>query len=892
VSVAAALDAARESALQALRSGWHSGIDAAHALASAADSAVVALYRAARGEAAEAGLSVIAVGGYGRGLLAQHSDLDLLFLRAGETDPEADRITREVLYALWDLGLKVGHAARTVEDTVAAARDDHVVLTGLLDARRLAGGAALFEQLQVRLRERALKGRTARFVAAKLAERDARLARVGASRFMVEPDLKEGKGGLRDLATLRWIAQALFPGEGLAGLSVRGLLSEADADRYEAALEFLWRVRLHLHDAAGRAQEVLSFDFQPELAGRLGYSDALFEPAVEQFMRDYFRVATDVGALVRVASARLEALQTKRAPDGVARTTPRRPRKPLGDDNYRVIDGRLDFSDPAAPERRPRLLIEIFLQADRLGLDIHPDAIATARESLDLVDDALRADPEAAETFFAILADTDAPAAILRVMIEAGVLAAYLPEFGRVVGRTQFNMYHAFTVDEHTLRAISALADIEAGRETARHPLTSEILPALDHRRALYLAMLLHDTGKVGEDQCAEGAKAARKACERWGLPPAETELVVWLIAHHLDMSDTAQRRDLGDPKTIADFAALVETRERLDMLLCLTVADIRAVAPGVWNDFKAELLRELYRLAAAALDARGGEAVARAERSLADRAGRRRERIRGQVDDPAVGAWLEDLEDAYWLAFSAEALARHAEFARAAWATRDPVCRAAPVRRRGAAELLVAAPDRRGLFADLTAAVAAEGADVVDARIFTSDSGRAFDVFYLQTPQGEPFADRAPDALRRLEEAVLKAAAGAPPEPAESGPPARAREAVFEVEPTVTFDDEASERFNVIEVSGRDRPGLLRDLAHILAEAGLAVASAHIESRGERVVDVFYVADEAGAKIGEDAARAALAESLRAAIAQEEAAMENSASARGLRRAPASPAR
>ncbi|WP_022696716.1 [protein-PII] uridylyltransferase [Euryhalocaulis caribicus] len=889
----------RDAALASLNSGSRSSLDVARAMAAGADTLVKGLYRYA-GEALhppdapgdEAGFAVIAVGGYGRGVLAQHSDIDLLFLRSTHKTGREEKIIETMLYALWDLRLKVGHSARLLDECMSRARADHVVLTSMLDSRLLAGDAALFETFRKRLKDEAIIGRQARFVASKLGERDARLARAGASRFMVEPDIKDGKGGLRDLNTLSWIAQALFPEEGLAGLPVRGLLSEADAERYEAAIEFLWTVRLHLHDAAGRAQEVLSFDYQPELAARMGYSDATFEPAVELFMRAYFRVATDVGALVRVASARLEALHAKRAPEGVARTTPRHARKPLEDDAYRIVDGRLAFSDDAVVEARPRLLLDIFLQADRLGVDIHPDAIATARDSLNLIGETLRADPRARDIFFAILTDTDAPAAILRVMIDAGVLGVYLPEFGRVVGRTQFNMYHAFTVDEHTMRAIGTLAAIERGRESERHPVSSEVMPTLKNRRALYLAMLLHDTGKAGGDQCEEGAKAARAACERWGLAAKEADLIVWLIKHHLDMSDAAQRRDLGDPKTIADFADLVETPERLGLLLCLTVADIRAVAPGVWNDFKAELLRELYRLTHSALKSRSGESAQRAEHSLSARAEMRRDRIRQASESEAVRAWLDDLEDAYWLAFSRDALNRHAGFADAVWLQNKAASRAETIRQRGAVELLVTAPDRPGLFADLAAAVAAEGADVVDARIFTTESGRAFDVFYLQTPQGAPFADQAPDALDHLEAVVVAAAEGRPPETREIEPQARAREAVFAVEPEVDFDDEASERHTVIEVSGRDRAGLLRDLARVLADCGMTVGSAHIESRGERAVDVFYVADANGNKITGEAIRADLGARLLNAMGRQEAAMEDSTSARGLRRAPSSPAR
>jgi len=893
------LDAGRQETLAGMKAGRLSSLEAARSLSACADEAIAGLYHfvtrrlmppSTPTEAER--FSVIAVGGYGRGLLAPFSDLDLLFLRSWKQTAREETIIETLLYMLWDLKLKVGHSARTIDQTILRARKDHVILTTLLDARLLAGDQGPYDDLIARLRAEAIDGRKDRFVADKLAERDARLKRAGASRFMVEPDIKDGKGGLRDLNTLSWIAQALFPGEGIAGLPVRGLLSETDAERYGAALSFLWSARIHLHDAAGRPQEVLSFDYQPELADRMGYADAKGQPAVELFMRDYFRVATDVGALVRIACAQLEAIHAKPAPRGVSREQEALAAGALDDEAFAVIDGRLGLVSPEVLTARPRLLLSMFLQADRLGLDLHPSALSAARDSLELIDEDLRRDPQAAETFFAILTETEQPALLLRLMIEAGVLGAYLPEFGRVVGSTQFNMYHAFTVDEHTLRAIATLAAIGRGEEEARHPLASQVLPAIKRRRLLFLAMLLHDTGKAGGDQCEAGAAAARKACARWGLPEDESALIEWLILHHLDMSDAAQRRDLGDPKTIQDFADLLGDKERLDMLLCLTIADIRAVGPRVWNDFKGELMRELYRLTLAALPQVGGEAAGRVEASLTARSEARKASVTAARINPAVQAWLAEMDEAYWLAFEPPALNRHAGFAAIAWTRDAPAARANPNARRGAAELLVAAPDRLGLFADLAAAMTDLGADVIDARIFTTERGQAFDIFYLQTPMGAPFGDQAPAALRELEEAALQAAQGDAPRRDARDQPPRPREAVFEIEPEVTFDDAASDRFTVIEVSARDRTGLLRDLARALASQGVSVASAHIESRGERAVDVFYVSDDDGTKLFSEQRRDEIARALLQAVGEREAEMEDASNARGLRRAPSSPAR
>ena len=832
---------------------------------------------------------VAAVGGFGRAELAPYSDLDLLFLRGWKQSAWEESVIEYMLYMLWDLGLKVGHAARSVEDCIKRAKSDQQILTNLLDARRLAGDQILFDELVRRLYAEAIKGREREYVAAKLVERDTRLSR-SASRYMVEPDVKDGKGALRDLQTLEWIAKALFPQEGIAALLGKGLLSDEDRKAHAAAKDFYWTVRMHLHDVAKRAQETLSFDFQPEVAARMGYLDAEHEPAVERFMRDYFRNATDVGGLVRVSCARLEALHAKSAPGGMTRFLPFvRHRLKTHISAFQIRSGRLTVTEPQALSADPPLILELFAEAARLGVDIHPDALGHARSLNHLVGD-VRSHPRAANALFTILASS-APEVALRLMTEAGVMSAFLPEFGRIVGRTQFNMYHAYTVDEHTLRAVGVLARIREGKAHTEHPLASEAFPAPENHRALFLAMLLHDTGKTGGDQCIEGAKAARSACERLALPPEETDLIAWLVLHHLDMSDAAQTRDIGNPKTIADFAELVGTTERLRMLLCLTIADMRAVAPGVWTGFKAELLRELYRLTEAALSASEMQANVAAAHSLAYRAALSRSVLRSMLgDDVDLAAWGDEMDDAYWLCFEATEILKHARFVGdGRKAGEDVSVRAAIDSRRNATELLVRAPDRLGLFADLAQAIAGAGAEVADARIYTSSAGRAFDVFYLQNGVGDPFAVGAPRTLEQLEAAVLAAASGDTAPASVTRPPATLRQAVFEIEPEVRLVDEASDLHTVVEAQGRNRPGLMSDLAHAISTAGLSVASAHIESRGERVIDVFYVNEPGGGAVKSPRTRTALVEALRAVLSRGESDAREALAKRGMRQAPSS---
>jgi [protein-PII] uridylyltransferase len=427
------------------------------------------------------------------------------------------------------------------------------------------------------------------------------------------------------------------------------------------------------------------------------------------------------------------------------------------------------------------------------------------------------------------------------------VLGKFVPEFGRIVAQMQFNMYHHFTVDEHTLRAIEAMSQIELGRYRSEHPLASETFPKIINRRALYLAMLLHDTGKGAGDQQIEGEKSARVACERLGLPQEETDLVAWLVRHHLVMSDVAQKRDIGDPRTVAQFAKIVGSVERLRLLLVLTVADIRAVG-SVWNDWKGQLLRDLYRLTEAALHGgRSDEAGVRAH--LADIAGAAKQRLLADIGDAraeTLQAWLSALDDGYWLNHDDEALQWHAlEVVRARTERAIPHVAARIRETQGVTEVLVYAGDRPGLFASLASAISASGADIVGARVHTSKDGAAVDVFSIQGGGHKPFGMNDPRRLEALTACLTRAALSdhAPPAPTRLS----RRRAVFAIEPWVRIDNDIAPHATVIEASGRDRSGLLADLARVCADARVSIVSAHIETLGERASDVFYVQEEEG---------------------------------------------
>jgi [protein-PII] uridylyltransferase len=435
-------------------------------------------------------------------------------------------------------------------------------------------------------------------------------------------------------------------------------------------------------------------------------------------------------------------------------------------------------------------------------------------------------------------------------MNESGVLGRYLPEFGHIVAKMQFNMYHSYTVDEHTLRALGVIADIRAGKLSSDHPLSVQIMPLIADLEALYLAMLLHDTGKGGEGgQELAGARAARAATERLGLSSDRVDLVAWLVEHHLVMSDYAQKRDISDPRTIAAFARIVETPERLRLLLVLTVADIRAVGPGVWNGWKGQLLRDLYSATEALF--RGGRAdpathavTVQHEQAAAAR------RLLCAGASAELGIWAETMEDAYFTSFTLDEQRAHFSLVQRAEETGGSAAFAHVKADRNVTEVVITARDRRGLFADLAAGLSAMGANVVGARVYTSRAATALDIFHVQDVAGGPFGADSPMVLAKLAQALERAARGEAAAPELGGRFDHDRAAAFRVPSIVTLDNEASAVASVVEVSGRDRRGLLEALARVLADDRLQLQSAHVDGYGERAVDAFYVCDEGGAKL------------------------------------------
>jgi [protein-PII] uridylyltransferase len=790
-------------------------------------------------------LAIAAVGGYGRGTLAPGSDIDLLFLLPYKQTPWGESVVEYMLYVLWDLGLKVGHATRSIADCIRLSREDFTIRTSLLEARFVHGDKALFEELESRFDAEVVKGTGNEFVEAKLAERDVRHQRAGESRYLVEPNVKEGKGGLRDLNTLFWIAKYVYRVKQPSDLVKAGVFTKEEYQTFRKAENFLWAVRCELHFLTGRAEERITFDLQTEMARRLGYHGHRGLKAVERFMKHYFLIAKDVGDLTRIFCAVLEDQEKKKKPSiGRFMQAMRRKKVIRG---FSVETGRLSVSNVAFFEKDPVNIIRLFHVAEQHGLDIHPDVLKLVTRSLKLVDASLRRNEEANRLFLEILASKKTPEITLRLMNEAGVLGRFVPDFGRIVALMQFNMYHHYTADEHLLRAIGILSEVEKGKERNEYPLAHELMGKLKSRNAIYMAIFLHDIAKGrDEDHSDAGASIARKLCPRLGMGPGDTETVAWLVQNHLVMSDVAQRRDIADPRTVRDFADLVQSPERLKMLYVLTVVDIKAVGPGVWNGWKGQLLRQLYFETEALLQ--GGESALNRKARVAEAKEALAARLSGW-SKAATERYLKRHGDAYWLSTDTDMQERHARFIEGV--KDEPLgISSAPEPTRDVTEITLYTQDHPGLFARFAGACAVLGMNIVDAKIFTTRDGMALDMLWVQDPDGGAVQEER--RIRRLEDTIRKVLAGEilPPDAIEQRSRRQRRADAFSVAPQVFIDNDASDAYTVIEVNGLDRPGLVHALSRALFHLGLTIGSAHITTYGERAVDVFYVKDVIGHKV------------------------------------------
>lgn len=806
-------------------------------------------------------LSLIAVGGYGRGEMAPHSDVDLLFLTPRKITPWAESMIESMLYMLWDLKLKVGHASRTIKDCVALAREDFTIRTSLVEFRHIAGDAGLTKKLGKTLWSQLFKSTASEFIEAKLGERAARHRKQGGQRYVVEPNVKEGKGGLRDLQTLYWIGKYVNDVKNAAQLVNSGVFNQDEYQTFYNAEDFLWAVRCHLHLLTGRPMDQLTFDLQVDVAARLGFEDGGGRRAVEHFMQAYFRRATQVGELTRIFLTAQENAHLKPEPMLERIFKRRKTAKPP----YAILQNRITVDDVDAFIADPLNMLRIFEEALRTGSLLHPDAMRLMSANLHLFDKNMQDNKVAAKLFLDTMLKHGNPERGLRRMNELGMLGAYIPEFAPIVAMMQFNMYHHYTVDEHTIQCISHLAQIEREELIEELPVASSILKRGINRKVIYVALLLHDTGKGRpEDHSILGARIARAVAPRLGLSKKDSATVEWLIRYHLLMSDVAQKRDIADPRTVRDFAKAVKSVERLDLLTVLTVCDIRGVGPGTWNNWKAVLIRNLYKATRHALE-NGLEDLNRETREIEAKRALRTTLAQWPAKD--VRAETARHYGPYWQGLP---LAAHQIFAHLLRDMNDAEISIDLMldEDRDATRACLAMVDHPGLFSRMTGALALVAANVVDARTYTSKDGYATAVFWIQDADGHPFDAARLPRLRKMISRTLRGEVVAR-DALKDRDKIKKRERAFRVPTHITFDNTGSEIYTIIEVDTRDRPGLLYDLTRTLANNHVYIASAVIATFGEQVVDTFYVKDMVGLKFHSEAKRDTLERKLRDAILQ-----------------------
>jgi len=790
--------------------------------------------------------SLLAQGGYGRGELNPCSDVDLLFLHPYREEPFVDTVREKVLNALWDSGLDVGHASRTVRYCIKLAAEDFKVKTSLLDARYLAGDEELHKQLMTAMDRDILRGNVERFIRQKLAENEARHRRHGDSIYVVEPHLKEGEGGLRDLHTALWVARVKFKTNQVDELVHKGVITERQRTELEEARDFIWRVRNSLHFLSGEHQDHLTFEYQERVAVDLGFEDEGRFRAVECFMRKFYQYAA---AVFRISEEIIARCMERPRPYGILkRLGGRALRKGVRILGQEVVvgDGRIFREDPA-------LLIRVFADAQRFCLPLSSETRRLIRAHTGLIDDEIRSSDAAATAFRDILSFKVGVFDTLYEMHKLGVLGALVPEFGALLYMPQYEIYHLYTVDEHSLRGILALEKLRAGEYRDIAASHTEVMREIDRAEILYLGMMLHDIGKgAGGDHSSRGAEMVWNIAKRFQLNDDEAAQLEFLVREHLTMFHLATRRDIHDEKLVVEFARKLGTPENLKQLYLLTFADMRAVNPEAWHSWHELLLRDLYRSTLAVFE-RG-----MAERDQTARVQRIKARVAqtiGSSDPDALRGFLEDLPDRYFLSTPETDIARHFELARQL--EEEPlVTRVSHFPERELSEFTVVTGDCPGLFSRLTGALTANGLNILGAHITTSNSGTAIDVFRVSHPD-QRIAARSDARWERIQTTVSRVLNGQIDVEelvaAARRPSALGERVVPRVGTRVEIDNEVSSGFTVVDVYTQDRVGVLFAITNALYHLGVSVHLAKITTNLDQVLDVFYVADAAGRKINAD---------------------------------------
>ena len=828
---------------QAIMTGADSRLDAhggraiVKYVSAAVDELVVDLWRRVAGEVAST-VDVVAVGGYGRAELCPHSDWDLLFLVPRADDAQVDQAIKTFSQLVWDSGAHLGHAVRTVAEARKFARDNHQARTALLESRIVHGSGRLYaELLKSSGQQHWSKRERVEFCTLKLDECASRRRAQGDTAFVMEPELKNGKGALRDVSTIFWLSMAWYGVPTARELVGQGLVDDEEFNGFVRGRDFLWRVRAALHLATGRETDKLRFDLQPELATRFRYRDSERSSAVERFLKNYF---LHVRTIADLADIFILHFEEQIRPAGRLRR-----RRKLGH-GIEVHGREVNVHDVDAFAADPLNLVRIFVESQKERRYLNSRALRVVRKHARLVDAAVRAAPAANEMILAILRSPRNVATALRQMHETGVLGRLIPDFGRITGHCQFDRYHHFTVDAHTLRAIDILRDFRLGEgQYIQMPLASKLMPALDRPELLYIALLYHDIAKGrGGDHSEIGENLARRFCRRVGLSEDDADLVAWLVLHHLRLSKTAQHYDLADVDVIADFSRLVGDRERLVYLFLLTVADVTAVGPGVWTDWKGSLFAQLFRAAEAYLQT--GQVL---PADHAERLQSRRDSVLGlcaPAEREAVGSALAAVSNSLALHFPP---ARLLELCRLL--ARESGAHLEVNETGGYTRVLCWGHDRPKLFSHLTAALANANTKALAAHAYALRDGRILDEFHVTDASDQPV--READQMGRLKKRLEGVLAGEEPPPIKR--PAKPDVLMKALPVQVRLLEAAAKTVTAVEVVAADRKGLLATLAAAIAEVGVDLRGANIATFGEKAVDVFFVTDEAGRML--DAARA-----------------------------------
>ncbi len=864
-AVGLALKKALNESRRALLSNYARGDIIAMRLSQLMDEAISTIAEQAIKEApTKAKIAVAATGGYGRGKLAPLSDIDLLILHSGLSEDELKSVANAILYPLWDAGLKVGHGVHTASSAVKLASADMTAMTAFLDARLITGDqkafkdfASKFDALRRRLKSK--------FVKAKREEQEARHDDSNQSRYLSEPDLKEGKGGLRDIHVIGWIYRALY-GRALSAAPKRGaIFRPEDAESLRKAERFLLSLRVHLHDLRGRPDERLTFDIQPALAERLGYADRADMSAAERMMKHYFLNAMEIGRLTRIFWARLEEENAKlldRAPTPLP--------KALASDevgsrvNLKIKNGRLDFASAAAATRNPADLFRYFRAfAKRPDIDFHPDALDLISKTAITITSEVRRDPEIAKLFVASISTAKDPIKLLRVMSETGLLGKFVPSIGRMTGRVEYGLYRRYSMEEHVFQAIGVLTRIKNGDLAHAHPIATGILKKEPDPSPYYISTLLHQSAWSLKEDNAESVEAlANRVARRLRAENAVAADIAWCAARPLFMVGVAHRRNLGEARAIREFAVAVGSRKRLDLLLVLTICHLRAVSDEAWDEWTRKQISALYFGASAWMEG-GDQALADWMKERADKTRKEAESALADWPKSERAAFMRRLSDAALAMIDPHAFARAAELAR-----NVEGCGVAASIRDTGVEAIVYTSDRRGLLADFAGAIAGIGGGVMNVHALTLDDGKIIDVFLVRPPESQE-GDALAGFVRSLHAALLEAARAAPAAPPSLARRIGDRRAIFTVPPDVRIDESASDEALVVEAEGKDRPGLLYHLTSKLSDLGVQIRSAHIATYGERAVDAFYLQTEDGEKITDKRTQAAIEKRLLAVLAE-----------------------